>query len=105
MIGVYHHRQYQAVTKEDSNAPAQSPTLFKNIHRWFGRFLIVLAVVNGGLGLQLANDTLGGLKVYGAVAGIIGVIYVVTLVVWYRVQSSQPEAVANSTPINASLRE
>jgi hypothetical protein len=56
---------------------------FRNIHRWFGRFLLAFAIINGGLGLEFAANTPGGEKTYGVVAGIVGLTYLITLIVWY----------------------
>lgn len=42
---------------------------------------MVLAVVNGGLGLKLANNTTGGKIAYGAAAGVMAVAYAVVVVV------------------------
>ncbi|KAL9105876.1 MAG: hypothetical protein Q9227_009039 [Pyrenula ochraceoflavens] len=50
-------------------------------HRWLGRTLIVLGVVNGGLGFKLAgpvgsdNVPRWAVIVYGVVAGVVAVIY------------------------------
>ncbi len=38
---------------------------------------MLLAVVNGGLGLKLANNTKNGEIAYGVVAGVIGLIYII----------------------------
>lgn len=59
------------------------------MHRWLGRFVMTLAIVNGGLGLRLAANTKTGMEVYGAVAGVVGVVYIITLVVWYAHQGRQ----------------
>jgi len=48
-------------------------------HIWYGRVLMILAVVNGGLGLQLADNSTGGTIAYGVVAGIVGVVYIGTI--------------------------
>lgn len=37
---------------------------------------MLLAIVNGGLGLQLAANTTGGEIAYGVIAGIVGVVYI-----------------------------
>lgn len=41
---------------------------------------MILAVVNGGLGLKLANNSKNGEIAYGVVAGIIGLIYILVTV-------------------------
>jgi hypothetical protein len=55
-------------------------------HIWFGRILIILGLVLGGTGLQLAANSPGGEKVYGALAGIIGVFYIGLVLLWYFVR-------------------
>jgi hypothetical protein len=35
-------------------------SVWASAHVWYGRFLIVLGVINGGLGLQLAGNADGG---------------------------------------------
>jgi hypothetical protein len=42
---------------------------------------MILAVINGGLGLQLAANTRSGEIVYGVLAGVMAVLYVVVVVV------------------------
>lgn len=37
---------------------------------------MILAVINGGLGLRLADNTDGGKIAYGVVAGVMGVAYI-----------------------------
>lgn len=41
---------------------------------------MILAIINGGLGLQLANNTRDGKIVYGAVAGVVACLYVAFVV-------------------------
>ena len=36
---------------------------------------MILAVINGGLGLKLANNTKGGEIAYGVVAGVVALLY------------------------------
>jgi hypothetical protein len=37
-------------------------------------------MINGGLGLQLAGDTVAGEKAYGVIAGLVWVAYVATVI-------------------------
>ena len=53
-LGYFHHRIFKRT---------QGSTLYALIHRYFGQLTIVVAVVNGGLGLPLASNT-RGLAVY-----------------------------------------
>jgi hypothetical protein len=45
-------------------------------HIWYGRTLIICGIINGGLGLQLANNTNSGETIYGVVAGVLFVAYI-----------------------------
>ena len=53
------------------------------MHIWYGRLLILLGIINGGLGLQLAANTTAGEIIYGSVAGIMLLIYLVAALWWY----------------------
>lgn len=48
---------------------------------WYGRALILLGMINGGLGLQLANNTKGGKIAYIVVAGLSGAAFL-GLIAW-----------------------
>lgn len=45
--GFLHHQKYRSHGK---------PTLMGSVHRWTGRVFLVLGVINGGLGLWLADE-------------------------------------------------
>jgi hypothetical protein len=45
--------------------------------------LIIAGIVDGGLGLYLGANTIYYEKVYGALAGVIGVVYIALVAVWY----------------------
>ncbi|KAK3312690.1 integral membrane protein [Apodospora peruviana] len=68
-IGYIHHRRYVR-TQQRSN--------WSTIHVWFGRTLLLLGIVNGGLGLQLALGSPEysevGLIVYSVLAGVAGLL-------------------------------
>ena len=55
----------------------QGPTAWTHIHVWYGRILVLLGMINGGLGLKLAANSTGGMIAYGVIAGVIGVTYLV----------------------------
>jgi len=40
-------------------------------HKWFGRFVILLGIVNGGLGLPLANASTGAIAIYSGAAAVV----------------------------------
>lgn len=45
-------------------------------HVWWGRAFIILGIVNGGLGLDLADDTHGGKTAYIVVAALMGALWI-----------------------------
>ncbi|PBP17656.1 integral membrane protein [Diplocarpon rosae] len=72
IFGVIHHIQYKRNLARAS---------VSHVHIWYGRILMLLAVVNGGLGLQLAANSHNGEIAYGVVAGVVGVAYVVMVMI------------------------
>lgn len=65
-FGLIHHNYYSKY---------QSRTTISHVHIWFGRIIMILAIINGGLGLQLAANTVGGEIAYGVIAGVVGLLY------------------------------
>jgi hypothetical protein len=60
-----------------------APTLWTHAHVWFGRIIMILAIVNGGIGIQYAENAVAGEKGYGVVTGVFGLAYIGVLVwVW-----------------------
>jgi hypothetical protein len=53
----------------------QKQTPASHLHIWHGRLLILLGMINGGLGLRLAGNSRAGTIAYGVVAGVVGVAY------------------------------
>ncbi|PLB50662.1 hypothetical protein P170DRAFT_445933 [Aspergillus steynii IBT 23096] len=62
-IGLIHHFRFRKT---------QKPGKWTRLHVWYGRVLILLGIINGGLGLELAANTTGGEIAYGVVGGIFG---------------------------------
>lgn len=56
-------------------------TAVSHIHTWFGRIVLICAAVNGGLGLKLAANTKAGEIVFGVIAGVIALLYTLTVLV------------------------
>ncbi|KAH7163008.1 hypothetical protein B0J13DRAFT_26833 [Dactylonectria estremocensis] len=54
----------------------QQRGLISHGHIWYGRVLMVLGIVNGGLGLQLAGTSRGLTIAYSVVAAIVSILYV-----------------------------
>ncbi|KAK2760332.1 hypothetical protein FQN54_002400 [Arachnomyces sp. PD_36] len=69
-IGFIHHRRFMATQKR---------TAWTHLHVWYGRVLIILGMINGGLGLKLAANSKAGNIAYGVVAGVIGVLYLASI--------------------------
>ena len=70
ILGIAHHMIYRR---------KQSRTAFAHVHMWLGRALIILGVINGGLGLDLSENTTKGEVAYGVIAGIVFVVYLLAL--------------------------
>ena len=61
LFGWMHHRYY---VKNHGRG------IISHIHIWYGRALMILGIVNGGLGLQLAGTATGYVIAYSVVAGV-----------------------------------
>lgn len=62
-LGYVHHRQFKRT---------QRRTLVSYLHLWNGRVLIVLGIVNGGLGLRVADAPDMAKLAYTIVAAVLG---------------------------------
>ncbi|KAF2149095.1 iron reductase domain protein [Myriangium duriaei CBS 260.36] len=69
--GQLHHQLYKKHGKR---------TIFGHMHANTGRIVILLGIINGGLGLQLADETKKSIIAYGVIAGIVGVAYIAMFV-------------------------
>jgi hypothetical protein len=54
--------------------------------------IVLLGIVNGGLGLQLAANTTAGEIAYGVVAGVVGLGYITTVAAVYRPKDVKRES-------------
>lgn len=70
-LGLGHHLRFRKTQKRG---------MWTRAHVWYGRLLILLGIINGGLGLQLAANTLGGRIAYGIVGFISGVAMICTTI-------------------------
>ncbi|CAG8303953.1 unnamed protein product [Penicillium salamii] len=66
-MGVLQHRYFRKTGGKG---------IFAYTHRWFGRTMIILGVINAGLGFKLAQGPRGAIIATSVVAGIIGVFYI-----------------------------
>jgi len=55
-------------------------TFWSQAHIWLGRAGITLGIINGGLGLELAENTRKGEIAYGVIAGVIWLVYVAVII-------------------------
>ncbi|KAJ5822407.1 Alpha/beta hydrolase fold-3 [Penicillium robsamsonii] len=51
---------------------------FAYMHRWFGRLMMILGIINVGLGFKLAHGPRGAVIATCVIAGIIAIVYIVT---------------------------
>ena len=72
IIGVLHHRLFKV---------HNGRTLWSYGHIWLGRATITLGIINGGLGLRLANNTNSGKIAYGVIAGFMWLAWVAAMVI------------------------
>jgi len=89
--------------------PALSHVL--HLHKWLGRLLLTIGIINGGLGFQFASMFQGtassnGPKIaYGAMAILVWIIYVSVVTVWAELRRPPRRAGAGVTEELAGLRE
>jgi len=67
VFGVVHHLMYRK---------SGNRNLVSHFHIWYGRVIMALAIINGGLGLKLAANSKNGEIAYGVIAGVVGVVYI-----------------------------
>jgi len=101
-LGVWTHWRFVVEKERHKEVAAIRVTRMRRIftrgflHRWLGRFLIALGIINGGLGLKLAQNTAGGEIAYGIVAGLVGAVYLLLLLIraWKRYKMTDEGAVS-----------
>lgn len=76
VLGLLHHLRW----KKNIN-DAKKMYTWAWIHVWLGRTLVTVGIINGGLGLQLSENTVNGEIAYGVIAGFIWCVYVAVTVV------------------------
>jgi hypothetical protein len=74
-MGLAQHRHFR---KSGKKGP------FAYLHRWFGRIMIVLGIINVGLGFRITGIGISGaprpaVVAYGVVAGVIGLVYIMVV--------------------------
>lgn len=71
LFGFLHHKLFKKY---------QHRTLWSYVHIGIGRIAILLGMVNGGLGLQLAGSRGSSVIAYGVIAGIVGLTYIAAII-------------------------
>lgn len=66
VLGMLHHRHY---------VKTQARGIISYVHIWMGRVLMVLGVLNGGFGLQLASESQGYIIAYAVVSVVVFLTY------------------------------
>lgn len=90
-MGLYQHMYYRRTGGRST---------FGYAHRWLGRSMMILGIINGGLGFMISGSS-DSYTPYGVVAGIIFLIYVAVLIfAWYRSGQETPSIVEKSSPPN-----
>lgn len=95
IIGVIHHKMY---------ARAHKRTLWSYAHIFIGRTGILIGMINGGLGLQLAGAPRSSTVAYGVIAGVMGLIYIVA-VVFGEMKRSRRSSQTATTNVDVQQRE
>lgn len=94
IFGLIHHVNY---------LKTQRRGIFGHLHCWYGRALMIIGIVNGGLGLQLGNVATRYIIAYSVVAGVTTLFYLASIALgWSRTgrnrrQSKQVESMAPSS--------
>ncbi|EON63529.1 hypothetical protein W97_02757 [Coniosporium apollinis CBS 100218] len=71
ILGLLHHAMFKKYKRR---------TFWSYAHLWLGRIIITLGIINGGLGLLLANNSPSGAIAYGVIAAIVWLVYVAAAV-------------------------
>ncbi|KAH0494071.1 hypothetical protein TgHK011_000705 [Trichoderma gracile] len=94
IFGLIHHINY---------LKTQRRGIFGHLHCWYGRALMIIGIVNGGLGLQLGNVATRYIIAYSVVAGVMTLFYLASIALgWRRTisnrnQTKQVESMAHSS--------
>lgn len=71
MLGYLHHKHY---------VKHQSRGVISYVHIWIGRLLMVLGIINGGLGMRLSGASSGFITGYSVAAVVILMLYILVKV-------------------------
>lgn len=82
-LGYAHHAYYKKF---------QTRGVVSHVHIWFGRIVMILGIINGGLGLELASSSRAYVIAYSVVAAILGVAWIGSAV-WGEMRKSKRNTV------------
>jgi len=97
LMGLLQHLNYR---KNGTKSP------FAYAHRWLGRTLIVLGIINGGLGFMFSGIGTPGVPTaaviaYGVIAGFMGIVYALNLLL----SATRLKSPVNEISMNDHLME
>jgi hypothetical protein len=67
IFGILHHRHFVKARRRGA---------ISYVHIWWGRVLMALGVINGGVGLKLVEEDNGPIIAYGVISGVIFLGYI-----------------------------
>lgn len=100
VLAILHHEIYRKTPKR---------TVWSVAHVWWGRVIVSLGIINGGLGLQLSGNTVKGKIAYAVIAGVIWLVWLAVAVMsHFSTKGARGETgekiskngVANESPID-----
>lgn len=92
VLGWLHHRHFVAHQKRG---------IISHLHIWYGRILMALGVINGGLGIKLAGSGLGFKIAYSVVAAVMFVAYIASIALG-MVRKRERVSSAKMSPIGST---
>lgn len=95
LFGLIHHLRFRKL---------QRRTIWSLIHTWYGRAFILLGIIDGGLGIRLANNTMAGEIVYGVIAGISGVAFI-GLIIWSEIKKRKESSSSHEDSRNGQMTQ
>ncbi|KAF2243981.1 hypothetical protein BU26DRAFT_523528 [Trematosphaeria pertusa] len=97
LLGLFHHLKFRRTGR---------PTTLGISHRWWGRIVLVVGAIDGGLGLKLAEEESTAIVVYCVLAGVFFSIWGLSLIVDARREGkktavlSGPRASSDNIPLS-----
>lgn len=91
-VGFFHHYRFVKTQKQG---------VWTLAHMWYGRVLILLGIINGGLGLRLANNSRTGEIAYGVLGGLVGLV----ILLWAAFFEAQKRRQGKHQPEEVHLDE